>query len=276
MASDLFEQRQQHLDIDRGPEGLVCEGDATRLAQALARWTSCSPGAPYDRSMQTPAPRIALIHATALAVEPIAAAFTRHWPHARRMNLLDDSLSVDRAEAGSLTPAMVQRFIDLAGYAKETGCDAILFTCSAFGPAIEVAGEAVRLPTLKPNEAMFAQALETCAKAGGTLGLIATFEASIPSMSAELLQMAGKRGQRIELRTAFVPEAMQDLAEGRAAQHHEKIAQAARKLAGCDVVMLAQFSMAAALPLAQEALGCPVLSSPDCAVLALKRTMNHG
>ena len=36
IASDLFEQRQQHLDIDRGPADLVCHGDATRLAQALA------------------------------------------------------------------------------------------------------------------------------------------------------------------------------------------------------------------------------------------------
>ncbi len=224
--------------------------------------------------MQTPAPRIALIHATVLAVDPIAAAFERHWREARRMNLLDDSLSVDLAAAGSLQPAMVQRFVDLATYAKGTGCDAILFTCSAFGPAIEAAGAAVQLPTLKPNEAMFAQALDAV-RDGGKLGLIATFEASIPSMSAELLQMARQRGQHIELQTEFVPEAMRNLAEGRATQHHQKIAQAARKLAGCDVVMLAQFSMAAALPLVQEQLACPALSSPDCVVLALQRAMNN-
>ena len=222
--------------------------------------------------MQTPAPRIALIHATALAVDPIAAAFIRHWPEARRMNLLDDSLSVDRAEAGTLTPAMVQRFIDLASYAKGTGCDAILFTCSAFGPAIESARDAVGLPTLKPNEAMFGQALAQCAP-GGKLGLIATFEASLASMSAELLQMAAQQGRKIDLRTLFVAEAMQDLAQGRVEQHHRKIAEAARDLGDCDVVMLAQFSMAAAQPLVQQSLRCPVLSSPDCAVLALKTRM---
>ena len=226
--------------------------------------------------MQTPAPRIALIHATALAVDPIAAAFNRHGSEARRMNLLDDSLSVDLAQAGSLTPAMVQRFIALAGYAKGTGCNAILFTCSAFGPAIEAAGQAVGLPTLKPNQAMFEQALAQCAASGARLGLIATFQASIPSMSMDLLQMAQQRGQQVDLRTQFVPEAMQDLAEGRAAQHHEKIALAARQLAGCDVVMLAQFSMADAQPLVQAQLECPVLSSPDCAVLALKKELNHG
>lgn len=227
----------------------------------------------YDRPMKPQAPRIALIHATALAVEPIAAAFIRHWPEARRMTLLDDSLSVDLADAGSLTAEMVRRFVDLASYSKRTGCHGILFTCSAFGPAIEAARDAVALPTLKPNEAMFEQALAQCGASGGRLGLIATFEASIPSMSAELLQMAGARQQKIELRTLFVPDAMQDLAQGRAMQHHEKIAEAARDLGDCDVVMLAQFSMAAALPLVQGNLKSPVLSSPDCAVLALKKRM---
>src|SRR6478735_1299505 len=110
--------------------------------------------------MQEPSPRIALIHATALSVAPILSAFDRHWPQARRMNLLDDSLSVDRAAAGALTPAMVRRFEDLARYAQGTGCSAILFSCSAFGPAIEAAGRATGLPTLKPNEAMFQQALD--------------------------------------------------------------------------------------------------------------------
>jgi len=222
----------------------------------------------------TAAPRIALIHATPLAVDPIRAAFERLWPQARRMNLLDDSLSVDRAEAGRLTDAMVERFITLARYAQGTGAGGILFTCSAFGPAIEAAGRATGLPTLKPNQAMFDDAL-ALAQPGRTLklGLLATFEASIPSMAEELQQLAAARGMAVDLRTAFVPEAMDDLAAGRPADHHRRIAQAARSLADRDAVMLAQFSMAAAAPEAQQQLPCPVLSSPDCAVRALMQTM---
>ena len=226
--------------------------------------------------MAPAAPRVALIHATALAVDPVRAAFERHWPQARRMNLLDDSLSVDRAEAGELTHAMVERFIDLASYAQRTGSGAILFTCSAFGPAIEAAGRVTGLPTLKPNEAMFAQALATRAR-GGTLklGLLATFQASLASMAQELEAMARERGRAIELRTVFVPEVMDDLAQGRAGDHHRKIAEASLPLAGCDALMLAQFSMAAAAPEVQARVTCPVLSSPDCAVLALRETMTH-
>ena len=235
-------------------------------------------------AMDTSTPRVALIHATALAVAPIRSAFERLWPQARRMNLMDDSLSVDLTEEGSLTPQMVRRFIDLAAYAKGTGCQGILFTCSAFGPAIDAAGEAVGIPTLKPNEAMFEDALALAAPRPGNqparLGLVATFAASIPSMSEELLTLAERRGQRIELHTVFVPDAMQDLAQGDAESHDRKVAAAVaaadNELRGCAAVMLAQFSMAHAQPAVQQKLACAVLSSPDCAVLALKKRMNRG
>ena len=222
----------------------------------------------------TNAARVGLVHATALAMAPIQAAFERSWPAARRMNLLDDSLSVDRAAAGVLDAAMTQRFIELARYAQAAGCTGILFTCSAFGPAIEAAARETGLPTLKPNEAMFDEAL---ARGGAgrplVLGLVATFAASLPSMSQELHDLARNRRQAVDLRTVFVPQAMDDLAQGRAAEHHRKVAEGAASLAGCDAVMLAQFSMADAQPLVQTRLACPVLSSPDCAVLALRSRM---
>jgi hypothetical protein len=130
------------------------------------------------------------------------------------------------------------------------------------------------VPAFKPNEAMFDQALARCPE-GGTLGLVATFESSLAPMAAELMDKARQGGFHVTLRTAFAAEAMQDLAQGRAAQHHQKVAAAARDLRDCDVVMLAQFSMAAAAPDVQAELACPVLSSPDCAVLALRKRIAH-
>jgi Asp/Glu/hydantoin racemase len=214
-------------------------------------------------------PRIALIHATPLSIEPINAAFALLWPEAERMNLLDDSLSRDRQRDGELTPAMTGRFITLAQYAKGTGADAILFTCSAFGPAIEAAGRAVGIPTLKPNEAMFEQALGM----GKKLTLVATFAPSIDSMAPEIEQMARERNLAIDLRTVHVPGAMDDLAAGRTEEHHRKIADAVAQVAGSDAIMLAQFSMSASQPAAQARTRCPILTSPECAVAALRARM---
>jgi hypothetical protein len=214
-------------------------------------------------------PRIALIHATPLSIAPINAAFAELWPEAERTHLLDDSLSRDRQRDGELTPAMVQRFIALATYAKGTGAQGILFTCSAFGPAIDEAGRVVGVPTLKPNEAMFDQALGM----GRKLALVATFAPSIASMAPEIEAMARERDQPLELKTVHVPGAMEDLAAGRTDDHDRKIADAVASIEGCDAVMLAQFSMSGAQRKAQGRSPCPILTSPVCAVAALRARM---
>ncbi|MGY2934384.1 hypothetical protein ACVWZ6_003986 [Bradyrhizobium sp. GM6.1] len=90
----------------------------------------------------TTSPRIALIHALKHSIAPIEAAFAKVWPEARLMNLLDDSLSSDLARDGKLNDAMTERFLALGRYAAATGADAILFTCSAFGPCIEAVARA--------------------------------------------------------------------------------------------------------------------------------------
>src|SRR5437762_11527781 len=90
---------------------------------------------------------------------PVHAAFARLWLEAECTDLLDTALSVDRERDGELTPAMTRRIAALAEYADGTGAAGILFTCSAFGEAIEAAASASRVPVLKPNEAMFEAAL---------------------------------------------------------------------------------------------------------------------
>ena len=225
------------------------------------------------------APRIALIHATPLAIEPVNSSFKKLWPEASLQNILDDSLSKDHAAAGHLTADMVERFIDLAQYAKRAGCQGILFTCSAFGEAIEAAAAAVAMPTLKPNDAMFEDALRAALKAHENdaevlnIGLVATFAASIVSMSEEFNALTAGLEREVKLHSLFVPNAMDALAQGHAQEHHRLIAEGVQTMPGCDVIMLAQFSMAAAQTLAQTKTSAPILTSPECAVLALQKRM---
>src|SRR5215813_1498468 len=126
--------------------------------------------------------RIALIHALKHSIQPIESSFARLWPEARLMNLLDDSLSADLARDGGLTDAMTERFLTLGRYVVSTGADAILFTCSAFGPCIEAVARAhAPMPVLKPNEAMIEQAVAR----GRRVGLLSTFPPASRPMSAE-------------------------------------------------------------------------------------------
>ncbi|CAN5221710.1 hypothetical protein BH10PSE7_BH10PSE7_04930 [soil metagenome] len=86
--------------------------------------------------------RIAVIHALDESVLPARRAFAEAWPQAVCCDLLDASLSADLAFRGSLDQAISDRIRFLAEYMAATEGDGgktagILFTCSAFGLAIE-------------------------------------------------------------------------------------------------------------------------------------------
>ena len=150
--------------------------------------------------------RIVLIHAVPMAIEPIKYAFNELWPEPEVVNLFDDSLSVDRAKSNVLTTDMEKRFSDLGNYAESIGADGILFTCSAFGPAIDKVAYKLTIPVLKPNEAMFEQALNT----GHKIGMLATFEQSIASMS-RVLQIRNSLSATGSLDTKLAKGAMEFL-----------------------------------------------------------------
>jgi Asp/Glu/hydantoin racemase len=207
--------------------------------------------------------RIALIHALKHSIVPIEASFAKLWPEARLMNLLDDSLSADLARDGRLTSAMTERFQAIGRYVAGTGADAILFTCSAFGPCIEaVARTHAPMPVLKPNEAMIAQAL----KQGGKIGLLSTFPPTLASMPREF-------PSSVELVPKLAEGAMAALDRENRTEHDRLVVEAAKELRDCDVIALAQYSMAPAAAQVAEATGRPVLTTPDSAVAKLKELL---
>lgn len=211
-------------------------------------------------------PRIALIHAVVPAMAPVEAAFAERWPQAERISLLDDSLSGDRARDGDLTAAMSARIGALADYAMTIGTEAILYTCSAFGPAIEAVARRLTVPVLKPNEAMFEAALAR----GWRIGMIATFAPSVDGMEAEFGEAAAERGVEAKIETVLVEGALEALKAGDAETHNRLVAARAGELQHCDAVMLAHFSTSRARAAVEAVLALPVLTSPDAAVEKLR------
>jgi hypothetical protein len=205
--------------------------------------------------------RITLIHALRHSPPPIEAAFARLWPGQVLMNLMDDSLSADLAREGRLTEAMTRRFLALGRYAAGTGSDAILFTCSAFGPCIEaVAAEQAPMPVLKPNEAMIAEIL---AAGHRRIGLLANFPGTLTSMPPEF-------PPGIEVVPMLAKGALAALDAGDVATHDRLAVAAAKRLAEVDAIALGQFSLAHVAPEVAEATGLPVFSTPGSAVRLLK------
>lgn len=215
------------------------------------------------------APRIVLLHATPVAMQPIQTAFEQGWPEAETVNLLDDGLSIDRARDADLTQTMIERFVGFGQYGARMGADGILVTCSAFGPAIERLADSLPVPVLKPNEAMFEAAIAT----GGRLAMIATFQPAKASMEAEFSEQARRMGSSATLTTFVVEPAMAALRRGDAEAHHGLVAKQAQELTGFDAIVLAHFSTAPAAAKVRAAVSVPVFTSPDAAVAKLHRLL---
>lgn len=202
-----------------------------------------------------------LVHALKHSMGPAEDSLGRLWPTADWVNLLDDSLSADLSEKRGLDDSTIRRFIDLGRYAASIGARGILFTCSAFGECIDaVSRDLPQIPVLKPNEAMIDEARGH----GGTIGLVASFEPTLESMPAEF-------GQGVTVVSEFAAGALQALQAEDGELHDRLVADAARRLVSCDVIALAQFSLARAADAVAVATGRPVLTTPDCAVRALQR-----
>ena len=96
-------------------------------------------------------PRIALIHATPVAIDPICNTFKRLWPQAQVTNLLEDSLSAARNAkleiAVKAVPAALKALqagddkghdTQIAAAAAELGdCDALLLCQFSMASAAE-------------------------------------------------------------------------------------------------------------------------------------------
>jgi Asp/Glu/hydantoin racemase len=215
--------------------------------------------------------RIALIHALEESVGPAREAFARHWSEAFAFDLLDTSLAIDRAEAGRLDDDMMARFSSLADYAaahagKGGRTAGILFTCSAFGPAIDAVKAQAAIPVLRPNEAAFEAALSM----GDKLGLVVSFEPSRASLEEELRAMAKERRRDVTIRTEVAAGALEALKAGHGDRHDILVADAAVRLGDVDAIILGQFSLARAHDRAKAAVGVPVVTTPRSAVEALR------
>lgn len=218
----------------------------------------------------TTTPRIVLLHATRVAMDPVATAMANLWPEAEAVNLLDDGLTIDRAKDGpELSEELIERFVEFGRHAQRIGADGILITCSAFGPAIDRMQAELPLPVLRPNEAMFRDAIA----AGGRIGMLATFAPAVPTMETEFHKFTADVGASATLDTIVVPDAIDVLRRGDAERHNTLVAALAPRFAHHDAVMLAHFSTSRAAERVRGEIEVPVFTAPEAAVVRMKQLL---
>jgi Asp/Glu/hydantoin racemase len=179
--------------------------------------------------------------------------------------MLDESLLQDLIELGS--SANIDRRVAMhAIAAQDAGASVMLFTCSSTSPAIDIARRLVDIPILKIDDPMAERAVEL----GRRIGIVCTTKSTQGPSENLIRSHAAKKDKPVEIASVLQSDAYEARLAGRHDRHDAIVTNAALRLADtCDVIVLAQASLAHLAQALQGRLLVPVLSSPELCVASL-------
>ena len=214
--------------------------------------------------------RVVMIHAIAESIAPVNTAFGEVFPEAEIVNLLDEGLFLDFDD--HITPALRRRMSGLICYGAEHGADAVGLACSVYAPVVDSACDLVDVPVVSSYGPVVEEALDK----GTRVGLIASVPATIRDAEYYLRRSATARGVELEVFPALAEDLIPVIRNEGVAGLERRLVEEVEKLAPhVDLVVLGQFSFAAAYTQVSEKATVPVLSAPHSSARLLKRLVTE-
>jgi Asp/Glu/hydantoin racemase len=214
---------------------------------------------------------LVLVHTVPPLIEVFRGLVAELLPGVRALRILDEPLLEAIKRRGGLADADAARLAEHVDAAIAAGADAVLVTCSTVSPLVDQVRTRAAIPVLKIDEAMIREAVSR----GTRIGVVATAASTLEPTRRLLEAEAARCGRRVDVQLELVEGALPALLAGAGETHDRAVAEVAVAAAALsDVVILAQASMARALPvIAQVAAGrtvAPVLSSPHAALAQVR------
>jgi Asp/Glu/hydantoin racemase len=215
---------------------------------------------------------VAAVFTAQSIVESIGQLFAELVPDCRVISIIEDALIQDVIRAGQVTPEIARRLVRYYLAAEDTGADLIFNTCSSIGDVAAMARSLVKIPIVKIDDAMAAEAV----RIGARVGVLATLPTTLAPTVRLVKAQAEKSGRNVTVVEGLAKGAFEALVAKRPERHDEMVLAAAEQVARqTDVIVLAQGSMARMEEALASRTGKPVLSSPRRGVLEVKQTLER-
>jgi aspartate/glutamate racemase len=204
-------------------------------------------------------PRIAFVHTVGFLVDLFRRECEEKLPGTDVFHILNESLLKDLLRDGP-SPRIAERVVRQALLAVDAGADIVVFTCSSTSPMADIARSMSPVPILKIDEPMAAAAVG----AGTKIGLLCTAQSTVAPSTNLLKVTAAANAKSIDVTVSLVAGAYDALFAGDRKEHDALVVQAAATLAKqCDVIVLAQVSLAHLRDEIAARCGKPVFASPS-------------
>ncbi|HIS41476.1 MAG TPA: aspartate/glutamate racemase family protein [Candidatus Limiplasma pullicola] len=199
-------------------------------------------------------------------VETTRKLAAERLPGVETLHIADSGLVADIIRSGEITPAVRRRLMYQFESAAAAGADAIVCACSSVGEIAEMADTLLDVPVIRIDQAMIDEAVATYDR----IGVLASVESTIGPTTACIRRAARRAGRDVTIAAKVAQGAYQAQAQGNREEHDRLLMACAREMnEGIDVLLLAQGSMARMEQPLADALGKPVLSSPERCMRAL-------
>ncbi len=184
-------------------------------------------------------------------------------PDYQIINIADDSLIREVIANGSVTSDVHTRLMHYFQAAAVMKPEVIISACSSVGGVAEYADKVLDVPVVRIDRAMIEAALAK----GDRIGVVASLETTVLPTLDYVSRLAEECGKKAEVYGKTAEGAYEANSRGDTRLHDELITKAASELApSCDVMILAQGSMARMEEPLRTLLGIPVFSSPALCV----------
>jgi Asp/Glu/hydantoin racemase len=219
--------------------------------------------------------KIGILHTSFVfvTVDPVFRdLFGELLPDVQVIDFVDSDVLAQVRRDGGVSVSSAERMRHLAQAAEAAGVDIIFSACSSLGPALDEARRAVHVPIVKVDEAM----VEEAVRLGNRIGVLATVPTTLKPTSDLVKAAAARLGRRVETAEQLCEGAFDLLMGGDREAHDAAVLAGAQELARtCEVIVLAQASMARLAPGLSERTGKPVLASPRMGVEDLRRRLTQ-
>lgn len=194
-------------------------------------------------------------------------------PGVEVIHIADELLLKVVLQQGGLSPFIHRRVAGHAAAAEEAGAALVQVTCSSISPCVDACRPLVSIPVLKIDEPMVEKALTL----GSRIGIAATAPTTLQPTSELVRRMSAEAGKTVQVEPLLCEGAYAALFGGDQPRHDRIVGETILALlARCDVVLLAQASMARVLDgLDPARLTRPVLTSPRLAVETARRVLDR-
>ncbi len=214
--------------------------------------------------------KIAAIYTGAALVKPLSDLMKDVIPDYEVMNILDDSMIAEIIAAGGMTKEVKRRLYGYYDIACTSGAELILNTCSSIGDAVYGAREFMPVPIIRIDEAMTRKAIEMA----DSIAVLATLSTTLDPTIRLIERCAEEVGKRVKTVSALAEGAFPAITAGDAETHDRLVADTAKSVAEtCDVILLAQGSMARMEKPLRDLTGKTVFSSPRLGVEMVQETL---